>query len=161
MLTERGFSNPRFSPQLAGRKTRPPLLLHWHAILMPLSFREYLRFEVLEGADIRERQCAFHPQILQGTAIPQCLRNKGCPIHSVAYHCEGGECDFIVHERGKVTEVFQVCWDLNGENRHREINGLELAMRRFGLDRGFILTRRQSEKITLDHGVVQAISAYY
>ena len=79
---------------------------------------------------------------------------------SVAYHCEGGECDFIVHERGKVTEVFQVCWDLNGENRHREINGLELAMRRFGLDRGFILTRRQSEKITLDHGIVSVMPAW-
>lgn len=78
----------------------------------------------------------------------------------VAYHCEGGECDFIVHDRGKVSEAFQVCWELNGENRQREINGLELAMKRFGLGRGLILTRRQSEEVRQAHGTITIMPAW-
>ena len=79
---------------------------------------------------------------------------------TVSYYSDRGECDFILHDRGTVSNAVQVCWDLNSENRQREINGLSWAMKRFGLKQGLILTRRQSEEIKLEQGIVKVMPAW-
>ena len=79
---------------------------------------------------------------------------------SASYYSDGGECDFILNDRGNVSNAIQVCWELNPENRQREINGLSLAMKRFGLKKGLILTRRQTDDIKIEHGIVKVMPAW-
>lgn len=61
---------------------------------------------------------------------------------------DGHECDFIVQERGRITEAYQVCYDLNEDNKKREIKGLLAACSKFGLDEGVIITESSSGVIT-------------
>lgn len=51
------------------------------------------------------------------------------------------ECDFIIKERNTINEAIQVCYELNEDNKKREINGLKNAMKQFKLTRGIIITR--------------------
>ena len=41
----------------------------------------------------------------------------------------------------------QVCFNLNEENKNREINGLMDAMEKFNLNEGLILTYNQEDKL--------------
>ncbi len=68
----------------------------------------------------------------------------------------GRECDFVVTDRGAVKELIQVCYELNENNRRREIQGLVSAMKSCKLNRGILLTREQEEKIETEAGVIQA-----
>ncbi len=45
----------------------------------------------------------------------------------VFYYSQEVECDFIVVRGDKVTNLIQVCWELNGDNRTREVGGLVAA----------------------------------
>lgn len=69
---------------------------------------------------------------------------------------EGGkECDFVVrdgiaNESNSVTEAYQVCYDLNEQNLQREISGLVMACRKFGLTRGYIITESTTKTIVED-----------
>lgn len=63
------------------------------------------------------------------------------------YFKDKEECDFIIREKERITEAIQVCYELNEENRKREIDGLQLAMKRFKLNKGIIITLGQEEVI--------------
>jgi len=54
-------------------------------------------------------------------------------------------CDFIVH--GENPFVIQVCYQLDLENRNREVKGLMAAMEKFSIIDGFIITYNQEEVI--------------
>jgi predicted AAA+ superfamily ATPase len=62
------------------------------------------------------------------------------------------ECDFVIRDSGVITSAIQVCYELNGTNREREIGGLVEAMTGLGLDEGIILTYSQDETIPVDNG---------
>lgn len=72
------------------------------------------------------------------------LKRKG---NDVFFFNEKGECDFIVKDKGKITQAIQVCYELNENNREREIAGLKNAMKRFGLKKGMIITQSQEKTI--------------
>lgn len=72
------------------------------------------------------------------------LKRKG---NDVFFFNEKGECDFIVKEKDKITMAIQVCYELNENNREREIAGLKNAMKRFGLKKGMIITNSQEQAI--------------
>lgn len=57
------------------------------------------------------------------------------------------ECDFIVKEKNKITQCFQVCSVLTDDNKEREINGIKEAMNYFSLKKGIILTENQTDQI--------------
>jgi predicted AAA+ superfamily ATPase len=69
-------------------------------------------------------------------------RRRGNQLH---YFKEKKECDFVVSSRGKVLEVVQVCYSMNEDNFHREMDGLKEAMRFFKLEKGLIVTLNQRE----------------
>lgn len=69
-------------------------------------------------------------------------RNK-----EVYYHADKNECDFVIKEGVKIVEAIQVCYELNAENREREIAGLFDALERFHLPTGTIVTHEQNEEI--------------
>lgn len=73
------------------------------------------------------------------------------------YFKEKGECDFVVKEYDTIKAVYQVCYDLNEDNKHREINGLKEAMAFFDLNYGTILTLDQEDKLILNNKTIQII----
>ncbi|MBL7206462.1 MAG: ATP-binding protein [Candidatus Aenigmarchaeota archaeon] len=62
---------------------------------------------------------------------------------------ENGECDFVVRDDTKIRKAFQVCYNLNEENKNREINGLLEAMEEFNLKQGIILTYNQGDELII------------
>lgn len=72
-------------------------------------------------------------------------RNK-----EVYYFSEKNECDFVIKESIKISEAIQVCYELNEENKNRELSGLKEAMEKFKLKEGLLLTNSQEEEIKLD-----------
>ncbi len=71
------------------------------------------------------------------------LRKK---YKGIYYFKENKECDFLVREKGKITQAIQVCYKLDGDNKDREINGLKEAMNKFNLKKGTIITFNQQDK---------------
>ncbi len=67
----------------------------------------------------------------------------------VFYFREKNECDFVVKEGTRITKAIQVCYDLNEDNKEREIKGLIEAMSKFNLNRGLILTYNQDDEINV------------
>jgi len=72
------------------------------------------------------------------------LKRKGKDIF---YFGGKNECDFVIRESGKVSELIQICYELNEKNILREKNGLLEAMKTLGLNKGIILTFEQEEEI--------------
>ncbi len=67
------------------------------------------------------------------------LKRKGYEIY---YFNKDGECDFVVKNNGKL-QAIQVTWEINSENKKREIEGLIKACKFLNLKSGIIITRDQ------------------
>jgi predicted AAA+ superfamily ATPase len=75
------------------------------------------------------------------------LKRKG---REIFYYSEKKECDFVIREKTKINKAIQVCYELNDENRDREINGLLDAMNKFKLKQGLILTMDEEDELLID-----------
>jgi len=60
------------------------------------------------------------------------------------------ECDFIVKEGNTITRAYQVCYELNEQNMQREVSGLVMACRKFGLKEGYIITESATRTVIED-----------
>ena len=61
-------------------------------------------------------------------------------------HYKWTQCDFISRDTGKKLELYQVCFELNEDNKDREINGVLTAMEYTKLKNGTILTLNQTDE---------------
>ena len=75
----------------------------------------------------------------------------------IFYHHNNKECDFVVKGGLSIVEAYQACFELNEENRKREINGLLDALERYNLKKGYIITRQQEEKIKVKNKIIEII----
>ncbi|MBI2129992.1 ATP-binding protein [Candidatus Woesearchaeota archaeon] len=75
------------------------------------------------------------------------LKRKNKEIY---YFSDKGECDFVVKEGLKIKKAIQVCYDLNEENKDRELNGLVEALKKFSLKEGLILTYDQEDELKIE-----------
>lgn len=57
------------------------------------------------------------------------------------------ECDFLIKEKDRITQAIQVCYELNDNNKNREVQGLKEAMKRFNLKQGAIITLDNEEEL--------------
>lgn len=78
---------------------------------------------------------------------------------SIFYFAGKGECDFVIVEKGTVTKVIQVCYRLTPDNMKRELNGLDEAMRFFGLAEGIMVTLDQTDHFEFEGRMVQVVPA--
>ena len=78
----------------------------------------------------------------------------------IYYHRGGGECDFVVVEKGTITQAIQVCLDLNADNRVREFNGLVDALKAYKLHEGYIVTLDQEDVFYVEDFVIKVIPSY-
>ncbi|MBU0894882.1 MAG: ATP-binding protein [Nanoarchaeota archaeon] len=69
--------------------------------------------------------------------------------NEIFYYSDKKECDFLIIKNKSVKQTIQVCYELNEENREREIEGLTDAMEKFKLKKGLLLTNSQEEDIKI------------
>ncbi len=75
-----------------------------------------------------------------------CLNNN----HEVFYYSDKKECDFLIVKNKEIKQAIQVCYELNEDNREREIEGLTEAMDKFKLKEGLLLTNSHEEELKLN-----------
>lgn len=85
------------------------------------------------------------------------LRNKGTKMY---YFREKNECDFVLFDKDKCTAALQVCYEINGDNKTRELGGLIEAMQFFDLKEGFIITQNQKDSLQIEDKTVCLIPAF-
>ena len=85
------------------------------------------------------------------------LRRK---YKNIFYFQERGECDFVIKEGTKITRAIQVCYNLNEDNKEREINGIKSALRKFDLKEGVILTDDIDDNFTIDNKKIKVIPVW-
>lgn len=79
----------------------------------------------------------------------------------ITYQQNGSECDFVVIEKGKVVESFQVTVDsTDAKTREREIKGLILACQKFNLKKGTILSLDHTEELKVDNVQITVIPVW-
>lgn len=79
--------------------------------------------------------------------------------YKLFYFRENKECDFVVFEKDKCKMVVQVCELVNADTKNREVSGLLEAMNYFKLKIGYIVTKKQNDKLMVDGNVIQLIQA--
>lgn len=75
----------------------------------------------------------------------------------IYYHKRNGECDFITIDKGTITQAFQVCLELNMDNRAREFGGLIDALRSYNLNEGYIISLHQEDTFHLEGLTIRVI----
>ena len=75
------------------------------------------------------------------------LRKK---YKEILYFQDKNECDFIIKSGSKIIQAVQVSYELNNDNKDREINGLVEAMEKFKLNEGVILTYNQTDNFEIN-----------
>jgi predicted AAA+ superfamily ATPase len=85
-------------------------------------------------------------QILENTVFIELKRRE----HEIYYHKEKKECDFVIYDKGKITQAIQVCYELHEDNKKREFEGLLEAMKKYKLKEGLLLTNDEEEELVLE-----------
>ena len=78
----------------------------------------------------------------------------------IYYFSEKKECDFVVFGKGKLSGLYQVCWQLDQDNLDRELAGIAEAMNFFKVDNGMVITHDQSDSFIRDGKTITAIPFY-
>lgn len=80
----------------------------------------------------------------------------------ITCYCDGNdhECDFVVEDEFGNFSLFQVCHELTDDNQTREFGGVASAARRFGLERGVIITDNQSDSAVHDGVEIDIVPAW-
>ena len=73
----------------------------------------------------------------------------------IFYWQNKNEVDFLVRKGVKINKIVNACWELNKENREREVNGLLEAMDKFKLKNAEIITMGYEEKIKIGNKKIQ------
>jgi len=85
------------------------------------------------------------------------LRRK---YKDIFYFQEKKECDFVIKEKEKITHAIQVCYNLNEENKDREINGLLEALKEFKIKEGLILTYKQDDEFKIEDKTIKVLPVW-
>ncbi len=79
---------------------------------------------------------------------------------NIFYFQDKNECDFVIKEKEKITQAIQVCYDLNEENKDREINGMLEALKEFKLSKGLILTFKQDDEFKVEGKTIKVLPVW-
>ena len=81
--------------------------------------------------------------------------------HKVFFYKQHHECDFLIMDKDKPSEIIQVAYKLDDQNTlDRELKGIESASKYFGLTKGTIITFEEERDIIMDNIKVSVIPAY-
>lgn len=71
--------------------------------------------------------------------------------YEIYFYKGNNECDFIIKNLSNKFEAIQVCYELDYDNKKREINGLVEACKNNKLNQGLILTFTQEDNFVVDN----------
>ncbi|TSA32751.1 MAG: ATP-binding protein [Porphyromonadaceae bacterium] len=97
-------------------------------------------------------------KVLENIVFHQLIR-----FHDDLYYwssASGKKVDFLVREKSVLVEAIQVTYDLNPENRDRELAGLIAAGRELGISRLTVLTHDQEDLIRLGQFEIEVIPVW-
>lgn len=77
-----------------------------------------------------------------------------CANKEVYYFKGEKECDFLVKEKNRVAAAIQVCYELNEDNKERELSGLVEALEKFDLSDGLVLTYDQEDELKISGKII-------
>lgn len=80
--------------------------------------------------------------------------------HEIYYYSDKQECDFVVKDNNKISAAIQVCYELNRDNKEREISGLLGALKYFKLKEGIILTHEQEEEMVIENKKIKIVPVW-
>ncbi len=108
------------------------------------------------------REAEDYGRILENLVFIELFRrNNEIENKNIFYsNSSNRECDFVISNKGKVTNAIQVCYSINEKNKEREVNGLIEAMNRFNLKEGLIITNEQEETIKIKEKKIRVIPAW-
>ncbi len=86
------------------------------------------------------------------------LRRKYKEIYY--FNNRNAECDFVVVEKGMIVNVIQVCYELNFDNKLREMNGLNIAIDELKANKGTIITLNQTDNYIYNGKKVEIVPIY-
>jgi len=78
----------------------------------------------------------------------------------IYYFADKKECDFVVFQKGRSPELYQVAWQLNSDNLDREFAGLTEAMDFFSIKKGTIITHDQSDLYNINGKIITSVPFY-
>lgn len=79
---------------------------------------------------------------------------------SVNYFKKKRECDFVVFKSKQIEGAYQVCAELNFDNKSREIEGLLEALEFFDLQSGTILTLNQQDYFNISGKEIKVVPVW-
>ncbi|HIH31917.1 TPA: ATP-binding protein [Candidatus Woesearchaeota archaeon] len=85
------------------------------------------------------------------------LRRQSREIY---YHSGKNECDFIIKDGNRIISAIQACYELNDDNRDREVKGLLEAMSEHKLREGLIITLDQDDEFIIDKKKIRVVPAW-
>ena len=135
------FTIPRFSHSLKKQIKNPKKV---YAIDNGLSAANSASFSEDKG------------RMLENTVFLH-LRRK---YKNVFYFREKYECDFLAGEKNNITAAIQVCFELNDDNKEREIKGLQEALENLNLKEGLILTFNQEDELLVANKKIIVMPAW-
>lgn len=80
--------------------------------------------------------------------------------YTIYYYREQKECDFVVFDSKKCYMIIQVAWEINGDNKEREMEGLLDAMRYFKKSEGLIITFNQRDTLRVNDNTIRLVPAF-
>ena len=78
----------------------------------------------------------------------------------IFYFRGDNECDFLIKEKNAITRTIQVCYEINEDNKKREIDGLVEALEEFHLSEGVIVTYNQEDELKVSGKIVKLAPAW-
>ena len=78
----------------------------------------------------------------------------------VYYFSENNECDFVVQRGDNISELIQVCWELNAENTKREVGGLLAAVETTHCTKCKIITYNQTDTLRYGDVTIDVVPAW-
>ena len=108
-------------------------------------------------ADVNSVSFASNKGRMLENAVFLDLRRKRKEIF---YYKGERECDFVINQGNKITQAIQVCYNLNEENKNREIDGLVEALEEFDLSEGLILTFDQQDILKSDDKRIKVVPVW-
>ncbi len=86
----------------------------------------------------------------KGRMLENCVFLNLRRVGKEIYYFKGEkECDFLIKEKNKIGQAIQVCYELNDDNKERELSGLVEALEKFNLEEGLILTYDQEDELNV------------
>jgi len=95
-------------------------------------------------------------RLLENVVALELLRRR----KRMMYFKGRGECDFVVQEGTRLSEAWQVCWELAGKTGERELNGLAEARRELKIGRGAILTYDQESAGSVEGKTIRVVPVW-